>query len=375
MRSGQYITQLSGDLSYKAFVPNTLPLEVRIDDELQTLLTKAHSALGRLDGISEIVPDVDFFVRMYLNKEATFSSQVEGTQATLADVLKVEAKIQEPATPPDVREIINYINAMNYGLKRVNELPLSLRLLKEIHAILLKDVRGAERNPGEFRTSPNWIGGTNLNNATFIPAPVQELFRLLDNLEKFLHDPHPMPTLLKIGTIHSQFENIHPFLDGNGRIGRLLITFYLCQQKELSKPLLYLSAYLKKNRQEYYNRLHAVHEQDDIEGWLKFFLNGIIETSQEAVETARKILQLKQEDTRTIAGIGRVSKNALIVLENLYRNPFITLKHIVFWTHRSKSNAYNLLKKLNQTEILRPAGTLKSREKVFYYQKYFRLFD
>lgn len=375
MRSGQYITQLSGDISYKAFVPNSLPFEVKINDELQMLLAKAHSALGRLDGVSEIVPDVDFFVRMYVNKEATLSSQVEGTQATLADVLKVEARIQEPTRFSDVKEIINYINAMNYGLKRVNELPLSLRLFKEIHAILLKDARGMERNPGEFRTSQNWIGGSNLTNATFIPVPPHELMHLLDNLEKFLHDPHPMPMLLKIGIIHSQFENIHPFLDGNGRIGRLLITFYLCQQKELSKPLLYLSAYFKKNRQEYYNRLHAVHEQDDIEGWLNFFLNGIIETSNKAVETARKILRVKEEDTRSIAGLGRISKNAHIVLEQLFGNPFITLKHVVSWTNLSKSNAYNLLKRLIQAEILQAAGTLKTREKVFYYKRYFHLFD
>jgi len=375
MRSGQYITQLTGDLSYRAFVPNFLPFKVNINNELQTMLTKAHSALGRLDGVSEIVPDVDFFVRMYVNKEATLSSQVEGTQATLADVLRAEAKIKEPKAPSDVKEIVNYINAMNYGLRRLEELPLSLRLLREIHKILLKDVRGEERNPGEFRISQNWIGGTNINNATFVPTPSHELSRLLDNLEKFLHDQVPMPSLLKIGLIHSQFENIHPFPDGNGRIGRLLITFYLCQQKELSKPLLYLSAYFKKQRQEYYNRLQAVHEQDDIEGWLNFFLQGIIVTSQEAVETARKILRLRGEDTRNIANLGRVSKNAILVLEHLYSNPFITLKHIIAWTKLSKSNAYNLQKKLTQAKILHPIGRIKSREKVFYYQKYYHLFD
>lgn len=375
MRSGQYITQLKGDLTYKAFVPNVLPFDIKIENDLQLLLAKAHSALGRLDGVSDIVPDVDFFVRMYVNKEATLSSQVEGTQATLADVLKLEAKITQPSTTSDVKEIVNYVNAMNYGLKRLEEFPLSLRLLKEIHAILLKDVRGMERDPGEFRTSQNWIGGTNISNATFVPAPPQDLMRLLDNFEKFLYDSQPLPMLLKIGTIHSQFENIHPFLDGNGRIGRLLITFYLCQQKELTKPLLYLSAYFKKNRQEYYARLHAVHEDDDIEGWLKFFLNGIIETSQEAVETAKKILRLKEEDTRSIAKLGRVSKNALEVLERLYKNPFITLKHIIMWTGLSKSNAYNLLNKLTQAGILHPLGTIKTREKLFYYSRYFHLFD
>lgn len=375
MRIGQYIKQLSGDLEYKAFVPNELPFNIRLNDALQTLLTKAHSALGRLDGVSEVVPDVNFFVRMYVNKEATLSSQVEGTQATLADVLKAEAKIKEEKAPSDVKEILNYIAAMNYGLKRLDEFPLSLRLIREIHEILLKNVRGMERMPGEFRTSQNWIGGTTINNASFVPTPPQELSRLLDNLEKFLHDKSPMPSLIKIGIIHSQFENIHPFLDGNGRIGRLLITFYLWQQKELSKPLLYLSAFFKKHRQEYYNRLHAVHESDDIEGWLEFFFEGIVETSAEAIETARKILKLREEDTRKVAELGRVSKHGLTVFEHLFRDPIITLKHIMAWTSLSKSNAYNLLQKLTKAGLLKFAGKTATREKVYYYQKYYHLFD
>jgi len=198
MKTGQYIKQLKGGLEYRAFVPNTLPFNIHLNNELQTLLTRAHSALGRLDGVSEVVPDVDFFVRMYVNKEATLSSQVEGTQATLADVLRAEAKIRESKGPSDVKEILNYISAMNHGLKRLDEFPLSLRLIKEIHAILLKDARGMEKMPGEFRTSQNWIGGTTINNAAFIPAPPQELSRLLDNFEKFLYDKLPIPFLLKI---------------------------------------------------------------------------------------------------------------------------------------------------------------------------------
>jgi|SRR3989344_3382447 len=375
MKTGQYIKQLKGGLEYRAFVPNTLPFNIHLNNELQTLLTRAHSALGRLDGVSEVVPDVDFFVRMYVNKEATLSSQVEGTQATLADVLRAEAKIRESKGPSDVKEILNYISAMNHGLKRLDEFPLSLRLIKEIHAILLKDARGMEKMPGEFRTSQNWIGGTTINNAAFIPAPPQELSRLLDNFEKFLYDKLPIPFLLKIGIMHSQFENIHPFLDGNGRVGRLLITFYLCQQKELSKPLLYLSAFFKKHRQEYYTRLHAVHENDDIEGWLKFFLEGIIQTSGEAIETARKILKLREEDTRKIAELGRVSKHALTVLERLYRDPIITLKHIMAWTNLSKSNAYNLLQRLIKVGLLKFTGKTATREKVYYYRKYYHLFD
>lgn len=375
MKLGQYIKQLKGELEYKAFVPNALPFDIQLNNELQTLLTKAHSALGRLDGVSEVVPDVDFFVRMYVNKEATLSSQVEGTQATLADVLKAEAKIIETKKPSDVKEILNYIAAMNHGLKRLDEFPLSLRLIKEIHAILLKDTRGMEKMPGEFRTSQNWIGGTTIHNASFVPAPPQELPRLLDNFEKFLHDKMPVPSLIKVGVMHSQFENIHPFLDGNGRVGRLLITFYLCQQKELSKPLLYLSAYFKKHRQEYYSRLNAVHESDDIEGWLTFFLEGVIQTSGEAIETARKILKLREEDTRKVAELGRVSKHALTVFEHLFRDPIITLKHIMVWTNLSKSNAYNLLRKLTHAGLLKFAGKTSTREKVYFYQKYYNLFD
>lgn len=375
MRTGQYITQLKDGLQYKAFVSGMLPFEIAMTDELQITLTKAHTALGRLDGISEIVPDVNFFMRMYVNKEATLSSQVEGTQATLADVLKAEAEIKQPAAPNDVQEVLNYIKAMNYGLKRLEEFPLSIRLIKEIHGILLKDVRGMERMPGEFRTSQNWIGGTNINNASFVPAPPQEVMRLLDNFEKFIHDDVLISSLIKAGIIHTQFENIHPFLDGNGRIGRLLITFYLCQQGELQKPLLYLSSYFKKNRQEYYERLHAVHENDDLENWLIFFLKGVIETSIEAVETARKIVRLKEEDVKTVAGFIRISRNALIVLENLYKTPFITLKHIILWTTLSKSNAYNLLIKLEDAGILKPAGRIRTREKVFYYEKYYKLFS
>jgi len=225
MRSGKYINQLKGELQYKAFVPNFLPFGIESDDELQSLLSKADLALGRLDGIAETLPDVDFFILMYIRKEATLSSQVEGTQATFADVLRVEAKIEDLESHKDVDEILNYIKAMNYGLERLKSFPLSLRLIKEIHKILLEGVRGEGREPGEFRKSQNWIGGTTIQRASFVPTPPQEIIASLDNFEKFLHDKSLMPILLKIGLLHAQFENIHPFLDGNGRIGRLLITF------------------------------------------------------------------------------------------------------------------------------------------------------
>jgi len=246
-------------------------LKVNIDDEMLNLLSSADRFLGRLDGIYELLPDVDFFIFMYIRKEATSSSQVEGTQATFYDVLKMEAKILDPTIPSDVKEIINYIEAMNYGIERLKELPLSLRLIREIHSILLKGVRGQERFPGEFRKTQNWIGGRTPKTAVYVPPPPDKLMPLLDNFEKFLHADVNIPILIKTPLIHSQFELIHPFLDGNGRTGRLLITFYLYERGILRKPLLYLSDYFRRYRSLYYDRLDAISKKDDIEGWVKFF--------------------------------------------------------------------------------------------------------
>jgi Fic family protein len=375
MRSGKYINQLTGDSQYKAFVPNRLPFELNKDPKLDALLSEANLALGRLDGVAEIVPDVDFLTLMFARKEATFSSQVEGTQATFADVLKVEAKIEDKKIPYDVQEILNYIEAMNYGLKRLVSLPLSLRLLREIHAILLQNVRGAERQPGEFKTSQNWIGGPTINTASFVPAPPYELMDLLSNFEKFLHEDSALPVLVKTGLIHSQFENIHPFLDGNGRLGRLLITFFLCQQKVLQKPLLYLSVYFKKHQKDYYYWLNRVHNEDDIEGWLKFFLQGVTETAKEGFETAQKILKLRNIDIQKVSGLGRTARNALMVLDSLYKNPMITLRKVVEITQLSRSNAYSLLKRLETAEILSQLPAKPKRTKAYVHRKYLSLFN
>ena len=317
-RTGKYITQLQGDIQYKAFVPNLLPFEYRVDEKMQHLLSKADIALGRLDGIAEVLPDVNFFIFMYTRKEATLSSQVEGTQATFSDVLKAEAKIEDSEIHKDVDEIINYIKAMNYGLNKLEELPLSLRLIKEIHATLLRGVRGEGKYPGEFRKSQNWVGGATIQTARFVPPPAHEVMPLLGNLEKILNDDTALPILIKIGMVHAQFENIHPFLDGNGRVGRLLITFYLCQQGILKRPLLYLSEFFKAHRQDYYDRLDAVHEKDDIENWLKFFVEGVSVTADKAVETTRKILQLREKDLQKITKMGRSSEKGKLLLDFLY---------------------------------------------------------
>ena len=374
MRCGKYITQLKGDAKYRAFVPNLLPFEIKVNEQLHVLLSQADLALGRLDGIAETLPDVDFFILMYIKKEATLSSQIEGTQATFGDVLKAEVRAEGLETHKDVDEILNYIKAMNYGLKRLEKLPLSLRLIKEIHRILLAGVRGEKRGPGEFRVTQNWVGGTSINRASFVPPPPHELMPLLDNLEKFFYDKSPIPILIKAGLIHAQFENIHPFLDGNGRIGRLLITFYLCQQRVLNKPLLYLSDYFKKFRQEYYGKLQAFHENDDIEGWLEFFLEGIRQTSDEAVATSKKIIKIKEEDFKKITKLGRSVPKADLLLSYLFHTPLVTIKDVERIVGIKNPNALRLVNKFVRLGILKEI-TGKKRNRVFAYQRYINLFE
>ncbi len=374
MRAGKYVQQLRGFLKYQAFIPELLPFQVKDDPVLQSLLSRADLALGRLDGIAEILPDVEFFILMYIRKEATFSSQVEGTQATFADVLKAEARIKNTQIHKDVDEILNYVNAMNYGLKRLETFPLSGILIREIHERLLKGVRGEHKTPGEFRTSQNWVGGPTIETATFVPAPHTELPVLLSNLEKFLHDESPMPILIKIGLVHSQFENIHPFLDGNGRIGRLLITFYLCQQGVLNRPLLYLSEFFKRNRRDYYDRLNAVHEKDNIEGWLKFFLTGIAQTADNAVSTARKIIKLRAKDMEKVSTLNKSTQRAIKLLNFLYRTPLVRVKDVERIVQIQNPNALVLVSKFLRLGILKEQ-TGRKRDRIFSYKEYIDLFD
>ena len=374
MRSGKFINQLSGDMQYSAFIPNPLPFDVGMDDTLQRLLSDADMAIGRLDGISAMIPDVDFFILMYVRKEATLSSQVEGTQATFSDVLKVEANVFDNEVHSDVDEVINYIDAMNHGLNRLKELPLSLRLIKEIHERLLKGVRGAGKAPGEFRRIQNWIGGPTLNTAQYIPPAPHEIMLLLYNLEKFFHEASSIPILIKAGLIHSQFEAIHPFLDGNGRIGRLLITYYLCQQGILKKPLLYISQYFKQYRQVYYDRLQGIHGKDDIEGWLKFFLTGVIETAIQAQQTVQAILDLRARDVERILQLGKSSKNGHCLLERLFRTPLIRIKDVEKITGLKNPNAIALTNKMEAIGILKEI-TGKKRNRVYQYDEYIKMFE
>ncbi len=373
MRTGKYIQQLKDEVKYQAFIPGGLPFPLKADPIIDDLLAKANLALGRLDGIAEVVPDVDFFILMYVRKEATLSSQVEGTQATFADVLKAEARVEGNEVHKDVDEILNYINAMNHGLQRLDAFPLSLRLIREIHEKLLHGVRGERKTPGEFRRSQNWIGGPTIQTASYIPPPHQELSKLLDNLEKFFHDTSPMPVLIKIGLVHSQFENIHPFLDGNGRIGRLLIAFYLFQQQVLKKPLLYISEFFKANRREYYDKLNAVHEKDEIEEWLKFFLTGIVQTAHNAVVTARKIVALREKDIATVSGFGRSTERGMKLLHAFYKTPLVKVADVEKITGLGNPNALALVRKFVQKGILKEI-TGRRRNRVFAYQAYIDLF-
>lgn len=376
IRAGQYIQQPG---EYKAFIPKNLPPEppIRMDQEMWTLLSQADRALGRLDGSSEMLPNPDLFVLMYVRKEAVLSSQIEGTQASLMDLLEYEAKALETGRPQDVDEIVNYVDAMNYGLERLKELPLSLRLLCEIHARLLADVRGSERNPGDFRRSQNWIGspGTDgLANAHFVPPPPHVMQESLDNLEKFFYDEKPVPLLIKVGLIHAQFETIHPFLDGNGRIGRLLITFLLCEKKILQRPLLYLSYYFKKYRSEYYDRLQTIRDKGDWEGWLKFFLRGVYEVAREATETARRIVNLRESHRDIITTkLRQRAANGLVLLELLYFNPIISVDFVMEATNLTFPNANALVKQFCDVGLLSEI-TGQKRNRRFSYYPYLNLF-
>jgi Fic family protein len=313
---------------------------------------------------------------MYVRKEAVLSSQIEGTQSSLQDVLAAEAKVFSPDQPTDVDEVFNYVRAMNYGLARLQDLPVSVRLIREIHAELLTGVRGEHLAPGELRTSQNWIGpgGCTLAEATFIPPPPHEILNALGDLERFLHDKAPLPLLVKIGLVHAQFETIHPFLDGNGRVGRLLITFLLCEKEVLLKPVLYLSYYFKRYRREYYERLQSVRDNGDWEGWLAFFLQGVADVSSQATATARQILMLRENHRQIITEkFGRAAGNGYRVLEYLYQHPMVSVTDLQDLTGTTYPAANNLVNRMIDQGILQEFTGLK-RNRRFMYQEYVRLF-
>ena len=374
-RAGRYVLQ---DAGYKAFIPASLPPEdLKLNGTLQDLLSQADQSLGRLDGSVYTLPDADLFVMMYVKKEAVLSSQIEGTQSSLHDLLKAEAQLFDDSAPKDVDEVINYVSAMNYGIDRLVKLPVSIRLIKEIHKKLLYDVRGGRLEPGELRRSQNWIGpaGCTLSTASFIPPPYEELPEILSDLEKFFNINENIPSLVKIALTHAQFETIHPFLDGNGRVGRLLITFLLTEKKILHKPVLYISHYFKKNRQEYYDRLQAVRKKGAWEEWLEFFLKGIISVSEEALTTARNILILRERHRDAIINTPGISTGSgLKVLEYLFQKPILTVNRVAEITGKSYAAANSIVTALVKLGILvEYTGRLRNRR--FSYSPYLKLFS
>ena len=373
MRAGQFVSQPEG---YTAFIPAPLPPDptIHMDNELTRLLSDADRVLGRLDGVSSVLPNPDLFMAMYVRHEAVLSSQIEGTQSSLDDVLQFEVDARGHY-PRDIEEVVNYVRAINYGLERLHDLPLCLRLIREIHATLLEGVRGAERTPGEFRRSQNWIGpaGCTLATATFVPPPVPAMHQALDNFEKFLHETETFPQLVHCGLAHAQFETIHPFLDGNGRVGRLLIMFLLCQQHILQRPLLYLSTYLKAHRQEYYDRLDAIRYQGEWEGWLKFFLRGVYEVSQESTQTARHILSLQEAQRQTIGEKLSGSAAGLRLLDYLFEYPLVTVRIVERALGCSYATANKLVEQFVEAGILCEV-TGWQRNRRYQFEPYMELF-
>ena len=350
---------------------------VHLSGELQGILSRADLALGRLDGSIQTLPNPDLFVFMYVRKEAVLSSQIEGTQSSLQDLLAAEARILGSETPKDVDEVVNYVAAMNHGLHRLAELPVSVRLIREIHEKLLQGVRGSRLTPGELRRSQNWIGpsGCTLNEATFVPPPPDAVPQALSDLERFLHAEPDVPPLIRIGLAHAQFETIHPFLDGNGRVGRLLITFLLCERGILGKPVLYLSHYFKRHRAEYYDRLQAVRDTGDWESWLAFFLRGVATVSAGATETARRILALREEHRTLIAAhLGRGAGTGHRVLEHLYEHPIVSVDDVRAFTGLTWAAANDLVRRLVEHRVLVEV-TGQRRHRRFRYDPYVRLFE
>ena len=375
---GQYVTISTVSEKAQAFVPAPLPPRPPIEwtPELRNKFDQALLALGRLDSISTLLPDTSLFLYMYVRKEAVLSSMIEGTQSSLSDLLLFELD-QQPGVPlDDVREVSNYIAALNHGLKLLGGgLPLSLRLFREIHGVLLVKGRGSTQTPGEFRRSQNWIGGTRPGNAAFVPPPPEAVLECMSSLELFLHDdPEPTPVLLKAALAHVQFETIHPFLDGNGRLGRLLITLLLCDQKVLREPMLYLSLYFKTHRQYYYELLNNVRLSGDWESWLDFFAEAVIATATQAVETAQQLLDLSKRDREIITNLGRASLSTLQVHRALMEHPIATSNWLVKKTNITPATVNKSLGHLEQLGIIREL-TAQKRNRLFCYTEYVEILN
>jgi Fic family protein len=378
-KTGELLTISSSEGEpWQAFIPFSLPPDppIQVDMELQELHEGALLELGRLDSVSTLLPDTSLFLYMYVRKEAVLSSQIEGTQSSLSDLLLFESESAPGVPINDTQEVSNYVTAINHGLSRLREgFPLSLRLLKEIHRVLLSKGRGSERDPGEFRRSQNWIGGTRPGNAQFVPPPPDKVLPCMDSFERFLHnEPARTPILFKAAMSHAQFETIHPFLDGNGRLGRLLITLLLCAEGALQEPLLYLSLYFKKKRTDYYSLLQNVRETGDWESWVAFFLRGIKETSEQAIQVAKQLVQLFEHDRRKIQGLGKAAGSALRVHHVLQHSPIATIKKVTRLTGLSFPTVKSSFDNLSGLEIVSGLPK-KSRSRLYSYKQYIDLLN
>lgn len=373
MKMGYFQKQPQG---YSAFIPEPFPPAsgFHFSNKLIQKASYATLSLGKLDGITQLLPDVDFFIFMYILKDAASSSQIEGTRATMIDAIEATSKTTEDL-PEDVDDILHYIDALNYGLQRLQEFPLSLRLIKETHKILMEDARASHfSDPGNFRRTQNWIGGTNPNNALFVPPPVHEMQQSLGDLEKFLHQKGDVLPIVQAGLAHAQFEVIHPFLDGNGRTGRMLVTLFLCIEKLLDRPVLFLSSYFKKHQQLYYDRLHGYH-QNKVEEWADFFLDGVIETAQEAIKTVEKINKLREEDMKKIQSLGKTAASSAVkILPELFKLPIINVSSIQKWIGVTRQGAQKIIDRFIELEILQPKDENKTYGRSYIYRRYVDIF-
>ncbi|MDE3788824.1 Fic family protein (plasmid) [Sinorhizobium meliloti] len=370
-RLGRFVETAVGGERVKAFVPPPLPPNPPLEiTGLLTRLSAAERALGRLDGVSILLPNKELFLYMYVRKEAVLSSQIEGTQSTLSDLLRFETEAISGEPVDDIREVSNYVDAMMFGLERMRQLPLSLRLIREMHQRLLDSGRGGRRSPGEFRTSQNWIGGTRPGNAMFVPPPANEVMTCLGDWERFIHEETPsIPPLIKAGLIHVQFETIHPFLDGNGRLGRLLITLFLCATGVLQQPLLYLSLYFKTRRPDYYRLLQEVREYGTWEAWLEFFLDGVAETADQAFETANRIARLFHDDRERIVRESERTGSVLQIHEIMRTSPYLTAASAAKRSGLTVPTVNAALDQLQRLGVVEEA-TGRRRGRVFVYRAY-----
>ena len=369
-KSGYYKTQLSGEAQYKSFVPTPLhEIDLNFfDTSLVNLISKAYYLLGLLDGKASEIPNINLFLSMYIRKEALLSSQIEGTQVSLDDILDPLIEANENL---DVTDVLNYIKATDYAINRLSELPICNRLILKIHKILLSGLRGGEKYPGEYRKSQNWIGyaGSTLKNARYVPPSPEDMETAMSELEKYINADDNYDTLMKIALIHYQFETIHPFLDGNGRVGRLLINLYLMENRIISKPILYISYFLKLNRIEYYDRLMEVRQKDDYEQWIKFFITALIQTAEDSLETINKLVVLRNINLEKIATLGRYSINAKILYNYLEESPIIDIQKTANALSLSYNTINSAVKKLMELEILVQNENTK-RNRTFSYKAY-----